>query len=295
MGDCQLLSPAVHMRALAILGPGTHDKNLLLLNRAGLDVELWSNDSAESRGDLAVVLGGDGTIHRFLPQLLRAKLPVLLMPSGSGNDLARALNVPSPKISSDLALAFVRGTAKIREIDLGIITDSQGNETHFCCVGGVGLDAIAAKFANQMPRWLRARGGYLLGAAWALLQAPSLRLRISADSREIFVQQNSCLFSFANTASFGGGLRIAPDAQLDDGQLDCVLAEEMGRIKLLRSAIALLKRRHLKLKEVTSFQAEQLRIECDAPTWVYADGERVCLTPVEVRIVARALRMFSGT
>jgi len=280
------------MRALAILGPAAQDRDLDLLKTAGLQVEHWDITDSRSTADLAVVFGGDGTIHRFLPQLLRAKLPVLLVPYGSGNDLARALNVSTAQIATDLARNFVAGNAIVREIDVGIVTNKYGHDTPFCCVGGVGLDAKAAEFANEMPRWIRGNGGYLLGMACALLQGPSLRLRICSDGREI--AQQSCLFSFANTPSFGGGLRIAPNAGLDDGTLDCVLVQKMGRVKLIPSAIALLRTRHLELKEVSSFRAERLRIETDPPTWVYADGEPVCQTPINVHVIPRGLRLLSG-
>jgi len=281
------------MRALAILGPAAQDRDLDLLKTAGLQVEHWDISDSRSAADLAVVFGGDGTIHRFLPQLLRAKLPILLVPCGSGNDLARALSISSAQIAVDLARNFVTGNTIVREIDVGIIVNKYGHETPFCCVGGVGLDAKAAEFANEMPRWLRGNGGYLLGMARALLQAPSLRLRICTDGREI--AQQSYLFSFANTPSFGGGLRITPHAKLDDGTLDCVLVKKMGRLKLIPSAIALLRVRHLELKEVSSFRVERLRIETDPPTWVYADGEPVCQTPIDVHVIPRALRLLSGT
>ena len=281
------------MRTLAILGPGAQERDLEVLKSSGLRIEHWDITDSPSAADLAVVLGGDGTIHRFLPQLLRAKLPVLLVPCGSGNDLARTSGICSAQNSADLARNFVAGNAILREIDVGIIVNKYGHEIPFCCVGGVGLDAIGAEFANRMPRWLRGNGGYLLGMARALLQAPSLRLRICADGREF--AQDSCLFSFANTPSFGGGLRIAPHAQLDDGKLDCVLVKKMGRLRLISSAIALLHARHLELKEVGSLRVERLRIDSDPPTWVFADGEPVCQTPVDVRIIPRALRLVSGS
>ena len=279
------------MRALAILGPAAQDKDLDLLKSIGLAVEHWDISDSQSVADLAIVLGGDGTIHRFLPQLLKAKVPVLLVPHGSGNDLARALGILSPQNGIEVARNFIAGKAILHEIDVGIIVNKYSHETPFCCVGGVGLDATAAEFANHMPRWLRGNGGYLLGMARALLQAPALRLRICADGREI--TQQSCLFSFANTPSFGGGLRIAPDADLNDGTLNCVMVRKMGRLKLIPSAIALLRTRHLELKEVSSFPAERIRIETDPPTWVYADGEPVCQTPIDVRVIPRALRLLS--
>jgi len=280
------------MRALAILGPGAQDSDLERLRDTGLKVEHWDTSDSQSAADLVAVMGGDGTIHRFLPQLLRVKIPVLLVPCGSGNDLARAVSISTAQNALDLARQFVAGNAILRVIDVGIIVNKYGYEIPFCCVGGLGLDAIAAECANSMPRGLRGNGGYVLGMTRALLQAPALRLRICANGREI--TQDSCMLSFANTPSFGGGLRIAPHAKLDDGALECVLVQKMGRLKLLRSAIALLRVRHLQLKEVTSFSSERLRIESNPPTWVFADGEPVCQTPIDVHVITRALRLLSA-
>jgi len=280
------------MRAIAILGPGRHDKELTLLRASGLDVSVSEVLSLDRSVELIVVLGGDGTIHRALPKLIRSKLPVLLVPSGSGNDLARALKISSTRKSAELARDFVRGRTHIREIDVGIVADEHGNETPFCCVGGVGLDAIAAEFANRMPRWLRSRGGYLLSAARALFTAPSLHLRIYANGGEM--GQTSCLFSFASTPSCGGGLRIAPDANLEDGKFDCVLVHSMGRAQMLSCAVSLMRGTHLRRTKVGAFRAEHLRVESDEPTSVYADGEYVCQTPAEVRIIPRSLQLLSG-
>ena len=285
------------MKALAILGPGAHDRSVSALRAAGYDLEIC-RESGAGLADLTVILGGDGTIHRFLPQIMRAKAPVLVVPDGSGNDLARALNIGSVANSLELAKQYIHGQCTSKEIDIGVITDFAGRETPFCCVGGIGLDAIAAEFANRMPRWLRSHGGYLLSMAHALFAPPALRLRISALGVEggyvAEIKQDSCLFSFANTPTFGGGLPIAPQARVDDGQLDCVLVKAMSTLHLIQCVPSLLIGKVLGLKEVSFMRAETLRVETDPPTWVYADGEPVCQTPVDVRVRRRALRVLSN-
>ena len=261
-----------------------------MLRDAGLQFRIAADSEDLNAADLLAISGGDGTIHRFLPQLLRARLPVLVIPSGSGNDFARSLTIPSVQIAGDLARRFVRGDARMRNVDIGIIRDQSANETPFCCVGGIGLDAIAAQFANRMPRWLRSHGGYLVSAARALLSAPSFRVKIRSDQREF--EQDLCLFCFANTPSFGGGLRIAPDARLDDGMLDCVSVESLSQFQLVPKAFSLLRGTHLGLKEVTHSRIRTVQIESDPPTSVYADGEFVCKTPVEVSVLTRALKVL---
>ncbi|HVH87333.1 MAG TPA: hypothetical protein VM912_11450, partial [Terriglobales bacterium] len=139
-------------------------------------------------------------------------------------------------------------------------------------------------------------GGYLVAAARALFTNAALNLDIAVNAAEAGcatrISRSCCLFSFANTPSFGCGLRIAPNARLDDGQLDCIIADAMSTRRLVRAAISLLRGTHLQLKEVHSIRAETLRIESDPPSAVYADGEFVCETPVQVRISPRALRVL---
>jgi len=281
------------MRVHAISRPG-NEPSLDLLRSMGFDITSSPDFVAGTNSDLLVILGGDGTIHRFLPDLLRSAVPVLVVPCGSGNDFARALGITSVEIALQLVREFARGNARIREADLGIIADGSGKQTPFCCTGGVGLDAVAAQFANHLPQWVRAHGGYLLGAMRAAFANPILELTVRANTAagDHATRKRCCLFAFANTPSFGGGLRIAPGARLSDGQLDCVLVEAMSRPRLARAMISLLKATHLRLKEVHSMRSERLRIETNPPTQVYADGEYVCETPVEVRVWPRALRVL---
>lgn len=279
------------MRAHAILGLRPADHHLRSLQSTGLEVTS-SRQLPAHTVDLLVVLGGDGTIHRFLSDLILSRLPVLVLPYGSGNDLARSLGIRSIGIALQLATEFARGNARIGDIDIGIITDACGTETPFCCTGGVGLDVIAAGFASRLPAWIRARGGYLLGAARALLENPVLPLKLTAQTGEggasVRMEGESCLCSFANTPSFGGGLRIAPHAQIEDGQLDCVWVDAMSRARLAAAMISLLRGTHLQLKEVHSMRATALQIETHTRAQVYADGEFVCETPIKVRVLRRA-------
>src|SRR5205085_11920925 len=132
------------------------------------DVSLTLVDEV-SAADAALVFGGDGTVHRHLPELHATQTPLLVVPSGSGNDFARALGLRSRADALAAWRKFLAGEVRPRAIDLGVVTSAaQPDATHlFCCVGGAGLDAEANRLANAMPRWLRARGGYLLAVALA--------------------------------------------------------------------------------------------------------------------------------
>src|SRR5258708_5763694 len=169
------------MRAAAIIGLGCSPKDLRSFqdDRASKTIE-WQMGMPGSgdEADVVLLLGGDGTIHRHLRQLVKLGLPVLIVPVGSGNDFARALGLRRVRDSLAAWRKFFGGAGNVRSIDLGIIsrgesaggapsTTAQGRSApheprYFCCVAGVGLDGEVARRANGLPRWLRGHGGYLL-------------------------------------------------------------------------------------------------------------------------------------
>ena len=103
---------------------------------------------------------------------------------------------------------------------------------------------------------------------------------------------SAMVVAFANTPTYGGGIRIAPDAQLDDGKLDICVVGSMARARLLRLFPSVYSGRHLQIPEVKYFQTDRLRIETEKPSDVYADGEYVCSTPVEVTVERAALKVI---
>jgi diacylglycerol kinase (ATP) len=246
--------------------------------------------------DAVLIFGGDGTIHRHLAQLVKLRLPVLVVPCGSGNDLARALNLRSMQNSLAAWREFASGAGNTRVIDLGVITSLEtGTATYYCCVGGVGLDGEIARRANRLPRWLRARGGYALSLPSALLKFNAQPMKIvacNAKQSGVFIErsnQPTVVAAFANTPAYGGGMKIAPRAQLNDGLLDVCIVGEVAKLRLLRLFPSLYFGRHLDVPEVEYFQSDRLQIETEVPLQVYADGEYVCRTPIEVGIAPKAL------
>ena len=123
---------------------------------------------------------------------------------------------------------FCRGARNVRTIDLGCdYSTGRGatSGTYFCCVAGVGLDGEVAGRANQLPRWLRGHGGYALSMLPTIFSFRALPVKISVpmgQSSEWTVRsdQPTLVAAFANTPLYGGGMRIAPRARMDDGLLD---------------------------------------------------------------------------
>jgi len=244
--------------------------------------------------DAILIFGGDGTVHRHLPDLVRLQLPILVVPCGSGNDFARALGLRRTQDALAAWKRFTSNGSNVRAIDLGVITalSEASREHYFCCVGGVGLDAEVARRANQLPRWLRAHGGYALSLLPAVFQFAAVQMKISYNETPAQAKR-TILAAFANTPTYGGGMKIAPDAKLDDGKLDLCIIRDINPFKLFCLFPTIYSGKHLRMPQVEYRQTTRLRIETEQPLDVYADGEYVCKTPIEASVAPGALRVIT--
>lgn len=265
-------------------------------------IEWHETTSVANQADVVLVFGGDGTVHRHLRELVELGAPVLVVAVGSGNDFARALGLRHVRDSLAAWRRFCAGHGTVRAIDLGVITPLQvsslseacdasraiGNCGHyFCSVAGVGLDSEVARRAAGLPRWLRAHGGYALSLFPAIFRFTPLPVRILSDGETGWntrSDQPTILAAFANSASYGGGMKIAPQARMDDGQLEVCVIGGIDRFKLACLFPTVYFGRHTRIREVSYFQSSRLRIEAETPLDVYADGEYVCRTPVEIAV-----------
>ena len=302
------------MRAAAILGLGCSAKNLK---------PFQSNPSVEWRmglpaspdqADVVLLFGGDGTVHRHLGQLVRLGLPVLVVAAGSGNDFARSVGLGRVRDSLAAWRKFCAGEAKVRSVDLGVIAAVENaggapapyvplaphGSRYFCCVAGVGLDGEVARRANRLPRWLRGHGGYVLTVVPTIFTFTPLPMKILTssggkdESWTVRSEQPTLVAAFANAPSFGGGMKIAPRAKMDDGLLDICIVGAVSPLRLLRLFPRVYSGHHLSMREVEYFQASRVRIETEHPLDVYADGEYVCRTPVEVGLHRAALKIVTS-
>jgi diacylglycerol kinase (ATP) len=296
------------VRAAAIFGPGCSSSDLKPFQQNSELTWLFGLPATSDDADAVVVFGGDGTVHRHLAELAKLQLPLLVVPRGSGNDFARALKLRSVRDSLAAWRTFCSGGNNVRSIDLGVvtplITDGHGAGEapaphYFCCVGGVGLDGDIARRANQLPRWVRAHGGYLLSLLPALLKFAAIAMKISvpgtaADELGAHGPKPVLVAAFANAPAYGGGMKIAPRAKLDDGLIDVCVIHTMNKLKLFCLFPTIYFGRHLSIRQVEYLQTERLSLETDKPFDVYADGEFVCRTPIEVSVARDALRVINA-
>jgi diacylglycerol kinase (ATP) len=238
----------------------------------------------------ALIFGGDGTVHRYLPDLYKYKIPTLVVPAGSGNDFAKALGIANRSAALRAWKRFCTTSDNVKEIDLGVIRSLSGTETLFCCVASCGLDAEANRVANQMPAWLRGWGGYVVAAVQTLARFKTVEFTVLADDRTI--RREGYFVAVANAHRYGGGMRIAPEARLDDGLLDICFIGQMARLKVLCALPMVPFGGHIRLKQVEYFRSRRLKLEAARPLDVYGDGEFLCRTPVEIGLLPRALKVI---
>lgn len=228
-----------------------------------------------------LVVGGDGTWHHAANALAGSATCLAPVPLGTGNDLARELGYPL-----DPEAAFRAGLeGPCERLDLGRIGDR-----FFCGVAGVGFDAAVADYARTRVRRLRGPAVYAWAtiASLASFRPPVARLRAAGFEfdGEIF------LAAFANTSHYGGGMRIAPDADPTDGLLDLVLVRRVSKLRLLGVFPRVYRGRHVGHPAVTIARVERLRIELDPAQPINADGEglgRTSAAPLEVSVERAAL------
>ncbi len=281
------------MRALAILGPPASARDLRRFSFSGIEITAVERLDAAEQPDAVLIFGGDGTVHHQLPVLIEMQTPLLIVPMGSGNDFAMALSIRSYSDALTAWNEFYMQRRNVWQVDLGVIADVEGRRTPFCCVAGTGLDAEANRRANAMPRWLRARGGYALAVLGAYrFHAPNLRVGFEVDGAGRELAEPATMVAFANAPSYGRRMRIGPRARLDDGLLDLCFVRRIAPLRLLRFFPQVYSGTHLDLAELEYAQARRLTLDADTPLEVYADGEYVCQTPVEVTVQPRALKVI---
>lgn len=235
--------------------------------------------------DAAVLsLGGDGTLHEIAAACVHTRRVVGILPGGSGDDLAYALNIPRNDLN--VALNIIR-VGRVRKVDTGFV-----NGETFVNAFGVGFDADVAYRVRHAPRPLKERSAYLYAIVATLGRLENIPVQVTLDSKPIFTGP-ALLVAVQNGPRTGGSFLFAPHASPFDGLLDIVVAKQVNRIGVLRLLPHLLKGTHLSHPAVLTFRGSELSIEWSKPRPGHMEGE--LLAPVDtftVRVQPRSLNVF---
>lgn len=281
--------------------PHAAERAVAQFHRRGVDVVAIAGTDAEharklvvgalERGmDALVVVGGDGIISLALQVIAQTDIPLGIIPAGTGNDHAREFRIPTrdPEAAADVVVdGMVDRTAK--SIDLGRIRGADGTEKWFGTVMAAGFDSLVTDRTNRM-RWPHGRMRYNLAMVAELSKLRLLPFRLSFDGEEVSTELT--LAAFGNTRSYGGGMRICPDADPTDGQLDVTMVASASRTRLIRLFPTVFKGTHVNLDEVRTARAKTITVDSPGIN-AYADGEYMCPLPVEVSAVPGALKILT--
>ncbi len=169
--------------------------------------------------------------------------------------------------------------------------------TFFGCLAGTGLDAAVNRRTLKQAQWLRAHGGYVIALLQVLagFRPPHITLSVEVDGRwETRMDEPGFLIAAGNGPQYGHGMRLAHQARMDDGLLDICFVRTLNKPRLLRLFRRVYTGAHIGMKEVEYFRASRVRIQTDPATEVFADGEYICPSPVEIGVRRNALRVIVG-
>jgi len=226
-----------------------------------------------------IVVGGDGMAHLAIQELAKSSIPLILIPAGTGNDFARSLGLP---LSDPISILERSRKNSATAIDLGTV-----NGRYFCEVLSTGFDSVVNERANRM-RLISGRSKYNLAI---LLELPLFRPRryaFAVDGASFEV--DAMLIAIANGASYGGGMRVCPDAKLDDGRFDLMILEPVSKLEFLRVFPRFFSGSHIDHPRVRIMRGSKVEVEAQAVA--YADGERIGQLPITAEIATSALRTW---
>jgi diacylglycerol kinase (ATP) len=234
-----------------------------------------------------VACGGDGTVHEVVNALMgqeaERRSALMLLPVGRCNDLATALQIPKPLKSAGESLLL----ATPRPIDVARVGDR-----YFTTVATLGFDSAVAEYVDRRghPHFLKGTAAYLYGVLVNLRRYKDVSVRLKGD----FGQFQGSLFMVAtgNTHTYGGYLKITPDARIDDGLLDVCLVPSVSRWRVLQILPKVFSGQHVSHPVVSMHRTRRLEIDSDEPLWVWADGEPLCQTPTTIDIIPGALSVL---
>jgi YegS/Rv2252/BmrU family lipid kinase len=242
------------------------------------DATRLTAEALAARVDLVIVHGGDGTVNEALQALVGTPTPLAVWPSGTSNVLARELGLPG---SLDLVARMIAAGA-IRRVSVG-----RAGERYFLLMAGVGLDADTLRSVNPGLKRMTGEGAYWMAGLRQLTDWNPVPFLVETEGG----RHRATFAVVANAASYGGGLRFAPEARMDDDLLDLCLFDATERHRFARYLASALTGSHLGLPGVTYLKVRRAVAHGPDNRLVHVDGELLGRLPVSFDCVPDALSL----
>ena len=245
----------------------------------------WGNrarHAADEGAKIVAVLGGDGSVGLAANGLLGTGAALAVLPSGTADDFAASIGVPKLETA-------VRAIAEANIMQIDVVrVDAGATRRHYVAVAGCGFNETA----NDMRFKLGGTPTYLAAVVKTLSRFTPATFRVELD--EEVVEGPHMLVVVGNSVSYGGGMKVTPDASVVDGILDVCLLEEVSKATFLRAFPKVFRGTHTKHPNIRMARAKHVKVEADRRVMVYADGERVGPAPAVFEVVPEALPVVVG-
>ena len=250
------------------------------------DLERLARAAAEEGAEMVAVLGGDGSAGAAANGVVGTRTALAVLPAGTGDDFARAIGASKLEAAADLLAA-----PDIREVDVLRVT-AGAQERRVINIAGAGFDSEVNEAANAMSVRLGATGTYVAAVLTTLRRFVPARYEIAVDDERIATE--AMLVVVGNGRSYGGGMRVLPDASIDDGLLDVCIVRKLSAPAFLRAFPRVFRGTHVRHPKVTMRRGRRVTVEADRRIQVYGDGERIGSLPAIFEIEPGTLRLVVG-
>lgn len=238
---------------------------------------------ASAKGTNALLfVGGDGTVHQALQAIAETNLPFGFLPCGRGNDFARNIGLP-PKLKKTCSLP---SNPSFHQVDLPRI-----NNIPFVAVAYVGFDAEVNNLANDGRGYFGGTLGYIVCVLKTLKNFRPFEVEITIDDDTW--RERVMMVTVANAPFYGGGMKIAPDANMNDGLLNVCIVKEISKLELLWEFPKVFKGTHIDHPRIMMKSGRRIRLTSDEPRKIFADGEYVGHLPADCTIGNQTIQIIS--
>ena len=237
-----------------------------------------------SKFDLLICVGGDGFIHDILPLVIKHDLPLLVVPAGTGNDFARTLGLFGAKLELLLNLPEV---ATPKEINVGLVNQAQVG-VPFVQILSTGFDSVVNERANNF-KVIRGSIKYVVAVLLEVWRFRAIDFEITIDGK--LIKQRAMLVCVANGKSYGGGMKIVPQARNDDGVLNVMVVDRVNPLRLLAVFPRVFFGTHINHPKVHFHSGSDVQIV--GKTQAYADGEKIGDLPIEITLAERGIKVYT--
>ncbi len=237
---------------------------------------------AKAAGYFAVVsVGGDGTLHEIVNGMEGGTQKLGIIPAGTGNDFARSLNIPF-NIRDAVEVLVHRNAALV---DLGKL-----NNRYFANFCSVGLDALVVEEANKIKKHLPGTYSYIVGVFRALGKFKSQKVEFIIDNTKY--NEEIMLIAICNGGYYGGGMNIAPNADISDGQFDICVVRKLSKPRLLFLFPSIFRGKHTKYEEVKIYRGKNVQVFFKEGMSINSDGVKIKGESVRAEILHKKMEVL---